>query len=656
MNRQHMVIVLWLATLCGGLAFARGAEVLYSENFDGQGVKQGQSILDAPISWKLMSPNDPAKKSVGNAFVGTGKYGWTGKYLEGSTATAPAAENIFQKAFPAVNSGQVVLSCRAFAAGETSAGSQIGLRPALSHFFDRGGGWICTAKGWEFRVGRVHSTPYPAGEKKFGPYQVLKEVMLGAHDIAVLLRMTVDLDHNKAWGEARWTDVQGRTQEYKTAILDWDSAAGDVSNAVVSIDRRSGHTGIALDDVRVEGELRSPKPHPFEQGEHHVLRQLDGEKEPISLAATIQWISKPWIVENVETVLPYVVYMPEINRILMLVGCGRTFPAGPFAAGLVSSDDHGKTWSPRRWLSVDKAGQPNASCLLGLSYLGNGELLCYSSSERWFSADYGQTWGRSEMKASLGSWDPFLVVRGVTGRVERVALAWWKPTGVPFGSEGSGYGSATPYSQAYFRSSTDQGQTWSDDVKVPQWLGVNEVNMIVAKNGDWVAACRTDNPERFVHTAFDEYSGLGISISKDQGKTWSDLKILHEFGRHHPSMALLPDGRIVMSYVVRVGYPNTVEGFPQFGVEAVVSSDNGQTWDLEHRFVLATWVGDIKGEHFWGGGVQNSSTVLLPDGIILTAFATGFRNVPGVAPGAEGWKWDVMLVTWRIDSQPLGAK
>ena len=111
-----------------------------------------------------------------------------------------------------------------------------------------------------------------------------------------------------------------------------------------------------------------------------------------------------------------------------------------------------------------------------------------------------------------------------------------------------------------------------------------------------------------------------------------------------------------MSYIVRLGYPNTVEGFPQFGVEAVISNDNGRTWDLKHRYVLATWVGGIKGEEFWGCGVQNSSTILLPDGTILTAFGTGFRNVPGVEPGAAGWKFDVVLVTWRIDSQPAGAK
>jgi hypothetical protein len=310
----------------------------------------------------------------------------------------------------------------------------------------------------------------------------------------------------------------------------------------------------------------------------------------------------------------------------------------------VSSDDHGKTWSPRRWLSTDKNGQPNAFAL-GLTYLGQGRLVAFMESLNvpfWRSTDYGQTWKPIAPKspsAEFYAWDLLLVVRGADDRVERLAQGCWKPTGVPWGS------AAAPYSQGYFRWTTDECQTWSTVEKVPQWLGVNEISMLAARNGDWVAACRTDNPQRFAHTAFDHYSGLGISISRDQGKTWSALKMLYEWGRHHPSLVLLPDGRILMSYVVRLGYPDTVDGYPQFGVEAVLSNDNGQTWDLEHRYILATWTGSIRGEDGWYCGVQSSSTVRLPEGTLLTAFGAGFRNMPG----ANTCRMDVVLVKWRLD-------
>jgi hypothetical protein len=43
--------------------------------------------------------------------------------------------------------------------------------------------------------------------------------------------------------------------------------------------------------------------------------------------------------------------------------------------------------------------------------------------------------------------------------------------------------------------------------------------------------------------------------------------------------------------------------------------------------------------------VQSTSTILLPDGALLTAFGTGFRN----SSDALVCKMDVALVRWRID-------
>jgi len=146
---------------------------------------------------------------------------------------------------------------------------------------------------------------------------------------------------------------------------------------------------------------------------------------------------------------------------------------------------------------------------------------------------------------------------------------------------------------------------------------------------------------------FDHYSGLGVSISSDNGLTWSKLNMLYEWGRHHPSMVVLPDGDIVMSYVVRLGYTDAPDGFPRYGVEAVVSHDHGKTWDLDHRYLLSAWKGRITGPLRWYGGPQSSSTALLPDGEILTAFGTGFRN-----PEAKTYNMEIGLVKWRLSDQP----
>jgi len=399
-------------------------------------------------------------------------------------------------------------------------------------------------------------------------------------------------------------------------------------------------------------ELPAPKPHPFGKREH-VVQQINGEYEPASLPAEIQWISEPWRAlgdENAQ--MPYLAYMAEKDRVVMLVVSTHHPTYTDLTIDVIAfifSDDHGKTWSERKWLSTDTEGRPKQGGALGLTNLGGGKLLAYPENVahgRWVSSDFGETWKLLPAHDSVNRryvWDPLLVVKNSEGHVRKLFEASWRPTGVAWGSpEGS-------YSQGYFRSSTDEGHTWSDEVKVPQWLGVNEVNMIQASNGDLVAACRTDYPKRFAHHKLDHFGGLAVSISKDEGKTWSDLKPLYEWGRHHPSMVRMPNGDILMTYVVRLGYPATHDGFPQFGVEAVLSHDNGQTWDKEHRYILATWVGNITGATAWFCSVQSTSTVLLPDGMLLTAFGTGFRN----SPGTKVCKMDVAMVRWRLNPQGL---
>ncbi len=392
--------------------------------------------------------------------------------------------------------------------------------------------------------------------------------------------------------------------------------------------------GQGLTRAQLDRFLPASKPHPF--AEHgHVVLQLNGEKKPISRPAQMQWISEPWGGENAQ--MPYLAYLPEKDRVLMLVECGQ-----PIHSALITSDDHGKTWSPRRWLSVDGAGKP-LGVGLGLTRLGAGDLLVFPEDLKafWSSSDYGQTWKASPVTVSGSekyAWDPLLVLRDAKGRPERAVQAYWTPTGVPWGSPDA------PYSQGYLRTTTDGFRTWTNDAKVPQWLGVNEVQLLLAANGDWVAACRTDYPQRFARLQFDHYGGLGVSISKDHGKTWSEVKRLYEWGRHHPSLVLLPKRKILMTYVVRLGYPNDPQGYPQFGVEAVLSSDNGRTWDVDHRYVLATWTGHLKDERSWFCSVQSTSTVLLPDGNLLTAFGTGFRN----NADATRCIMDVALTKWRL--------
>lgn len=184
----------------------------------------------------------------------------------------------------------------------------------------------------------------------------------------------------------------------------------------------------------------------------------------------------------------------------------------------------------------------------GLTYLGNGKLLLVSGDAKgtwvWFSSDHGETWADRapfpQTSAGLAfnfGWDPPLVDKDPqSGKVVRLI--------------GGGYtldrdryeGTAMfGYSIGGIRFSMDVGRTWGDVIDVPGWKGINEVAFARAKNGDIVAACRTDWPDRFRKNNFDHYEGLGVSISKDNGQTWSKVRMLYTWGRHHPSMVVMPN-------------------------------------------------------------------------------------------------------------------
>jgi len=373
----------------------------------------------------------------------------------------------------------------------------------------------------------------------------------------------------------------------------------------------------------------------------HAVVRMGGGGEVASVTARFLFLSGTWGFENAQ--MPYLVYLPEAGRLLLSAEVG----AAPVHTVLCSSDDLGATWSEPRWMHTDAAGAPVFTCVTGLAGLGAGRLMA-ASDTYWFSDDAGQTWGRPVPvpKGSEGKpmyqWDPVLVERDPhTGEVTRLIECRYKENGT--------FDTPEYFSQACVHFSTDGGSTWSKEIEVPQWRGVNEVALARAANGDIVAACRTDNPKQFIGRANDQYSGLATSVSRDGGITWSPLETLYWWGRHHPCMVTHPNGDMVLTYVVRNGYTDAADGFPRFGVEAVVSRDNGQTWDLDHKYILASWTAKVRGT--WWGSPQSTSTLLLPDGTLLTAFGTGLRNVPEQSV----CKMDVALVSWRLSDEPVDA-
>jgi len=328
-------------------------------------------------------------------------------------------------------------------------------------------------------------------------------------------------------------------------------------------------------------------------------------------------------------------YMPDKNRLLLQTGDLEFY-----------SDNLGNNWITK-----------TTPALRHFTYLGNGNVLGRTEKMgRLLSNDYGITW------------HPFAPVPSVPGQE------------VVFGSMGPDLVDKTPSTgnvvrlaesvDRYIRFSTDGGLTWPTVIDAP-WC--SETVLARAGNGDIVAATRTSTWAGYIEatgtnvpdtktisydrwrvgTEYDFYCGFGIHISKDDGHTWSPIKQLYMHGRHHASIVLMPNNDLVMSYVVRLGYEDTPDGLPQYGIEAMVSHDHGQSWDLEHRYVLDKWRGEWADHP--GGLVKlmapnETYTVILRDGSLITSFERGVQEA-GV-----GYHRQLKLIHWQLHEEPKAIR
>ena len=189
-------------------------------------------------------------------------------------------------------------------------------------------------------------------------------------------------------------------------------------------------------------------------------------------------------------------------------------------------------------------------------------------------------------------------------------------------------GSTNGRQNACLRSSTDAGTTSSQPLKILKLEQLRQVAWLGTPNGHIVAPCRMNLLLCQNDETLDHHNGLRISISSDDGRTWSPVTTQHRLGRHHPSLTLLPSREIVMRCLVRTGDIDSAERFPQLGIKAVISRDHGQAWDLEHRSLLHHGDGHRQGPAQWWSRCQATSTVQLPDGDLLTAFGMVYGSSP----------------------------
>lgn len=295
------------------------------------------------------------------------------------------------------------------------------------------------------------------------------------------------------------------------------------------------------------------------------------------------------------------------------------------------SADMGESWSEFHTIPDSEAGRP-----MMLANLGGGRLT-FVSEQRYFSDDYGRSWPqRIQHNIAHGMEGNSHVEMGRDGMACRMAIIGTTAESLKEWPHGAG--------ETHFNWSDDSGRTYRDDVAPPEWYwddvhdgktyrrGVSEGSVTRAANGWLIAALRTDMPARYFAPYLetpgekegvyydDSLEGTAVSISEDDGRTWSPLNILFDAGRHHAHLLRTESGEIVMTVTVRADVRDGVLASYRRGCDALVSKDNGLTWNLDQRIVLDEY-GYYNSEKWFNGECGHLYSLLLPDGQILTAHA-----------------------------------
>jgi len=221
------------------------------------------------------------------------------------------------------------------------------------------------------------------------------------------------------------------------------------------------------------------------------------------------------------------------------------------------------------------------------------------------SDDRGATWGDIVPQACLDDGRDVAADLCHQPLVEGTKLTFGFATSRKTSVEGD-YDNGRLKGQSLLRTYHADTNEWDDPVFLPEDWYTSECSVARAKNGDLVVALRHKDPS--VPSVNDGWRNIVTSYSSDNGRSWAEAQAHFLFGRVHANIISLPDGRLVMTHAARIGeLDKRIYG----GVEAVVSYDNGRTWDWDGRYILFRCPQAYK--------LFNPRTVLLRDGRLMTA-------------------------------------
>jgi hypothetical protein len=382
-----------------------------------------------------------------------------------------------------------------------------------------------------------------------------------------------------------------------------------------------GAEASAIPPAQAQAKSREPlgwKPHPIKRGDGHGGWNVDAGEYRFLVHQNLGVNLFPYglaQMDNGETVLA-----AAWND-----GKGKGFDA--WRPVVTFSRDAGKTWTEMQAVP-EVQGRP-----VVMTYLGKGNLVleCEPGPKQYFSNDYGRTWPEQRSVQPSRSGDAIngegntLVESAAVGGGAAIAeIGYCYPKGTKWPDDPA---------VGILRWSRDGGRTWINEAAPKKWRwedeyqgkryarGVSEGSLVRAANGWLVAALRTDLPARYLDVPNnDSLEGTAVSISQDNGVTWSPLRVLYDAGRHHPHLLRLANGDLLMVLIVRVDVRGGKLASYRRGLEAVLSHDNGLTWDLAHKYVLDDYE-FYDGNEWFNGDCGHCCTVLLNNGLVLSAYA-----------------------------------
>ena len=294
----------------------------------------------------------------------------------------------------------------------------------------------------------------------------------------------------------------------------------------------------------------------------HWIKQGDGRGGWVLRPAEIQFLhwgdgTVPYYEVKGDGIKPFGVAEMDNGELILVASWDSGEP--PEKPVVAFSRDQGRTWSKFERIEGGE-GRP-----IVLTYLGKGNLSFQTDTYltkpymQYFSSDYGRTWPERqplqfpphvELYYTEGN---ALVDRDSQGVAKRIAQA------------GGSFEKGKPWpvvALGTLRWSSDGGRTWTNET-VPEWQweveyqgknytrGIDEGSLVRATNGWLVAALRTNCHPRFIDVKNDNLEGIGVSVSKDDGKTWSPVQVLYEGGRMHTHLLRMPNKDLVLTHIMR---------------------------------------------------------------------------------------------------------